>query len=163
MILSFCLQKQTTLDAFFKVKPHVSIDTGNISKRVIQAINIMKNKVDVDVTQLPTKSPRKTPSKKFKATPMKSSSSASPSPKKKPTTRASKNLLKTLSPHKSSAFGQEVIPQREKDRLEAAKRKLEAVKILQQSRRGKKAIKKRKTLKPKQDSSYLSESSSSEG
>lgn len=154
------LQKQTTLDAFFNVKPHMSIDSGNISKRVIQAISIMKNKVDVNVMQLPTKSPRKSRTKTNKSSSTKSS--ANSSLKKKQTTEASMALLKSFSPLKSGSSSQEVIPQREKDRLEAAKRKLDAVKILQKNRRGKGTMKKRKTPKPRKDSSYLSESSSNE-
>ena len=135
----------------------MSVDTGNVSERVIRAINIMKNKVEVDVTALPSKSPRKktkpktgTGSQNTKSTPKK----ASPQ---------SKNLLKAFSPSKpSTSFAQEKIPQREKSRIEAAKRKMEAVEVLRKTRKNNNTKKKRGVLRPKADSSYLSESSSEE-
>lgn len=151
------LQKQTTLDAFFKAKPYTAIDTCKVSERVIRAINIMKNNVDVDVSALPAKSPRK-----------KNNSKASPGKKSTPKKRErqpSKSLLKAFTPTKpgSSMGAPEKIPQRERSRLEAAKRKTEAAELLRKTRKYQAKKKKRGVLQPKADSSYLSESSSGEG
>lgn len=129
-----------------------------MSKRVVEAINIMKNKVDVDVSQLPAKSPRK---KRNANTFRAAKKPARPSSTGGAGTSASPRKSIFSSPTKTTVVpGQEFIPQREKDRLEAAKRKLEAIKILRSKRKTAGTPKKRKVLQPKKDSSYLSESSS---
>jgi hypothetical protein len=114
----------------------------------------MKNKIDVDVSALPTKSPRK------KNTKMADGSLNEKTSPKEAKNRKSKNLLKAFSPSKpSTSTAHERIPQREKSRMEAAKRKMEAAEVLRRNRKNQ-TKKKRGVLPPKQDSSYLSESSS---
>lgn len=157
MQLYISFQRQTTLDAFFKAKPYQSIDTGHVSERVIRAINIMKNKVEVDVAALPTKSPWK----KTKPKTGTGSQNTKSTPKKR--SQPSKNLLKAFSPTKpSTSLAQDKIPQREKSRIEAAKRKMEAAEILRKNRKNNNSKRKRGALQPKADSSYLSESSTDE-
>lgn len=160
-VLAYPSQKQTTLDAYFQARPYYSVDATNMSKRVVEAINIMRNKVDVDVSQLPTKSPRKPRGATSSRGAKKSARGSSSSTRGGASTSTSPRKPFFASPAKTTVVpGQEFIPQREKDRLEAAKRKLEAVKIFRAKRKTAATQKKRKVLQPKKDSSYLSESSS---
>lgn len=138
-----------------------------MSKRVAEAIGILRNKVDVDVSQLPTKSPRKSrKSGAAKASsprqPQRGAAASGPAPARRSIFSPSSSGGGAAVASSGSGSGREVIPQREKDRLEAAKRKLEAVRILRAKGggRGRGAPKKRKVLPAKRDSSYLSESSS---
>lgn len=147
---------------YFKGKPFAPIDFGTVSKRVIQAINVMKNKSEEEplptpsTSKSPKKSPlklNKTPTKRTrrttKSTPLKKTASALPV----------KITTQTSTINKDAPYFGEVIPQKEKDKMEAAKRKVEAIKIFQAKNKNKRNTKKRKVVQPKPDSSYLSESS----
>lgn len=173
-----------------------TIEYGTVSKRVLNAINIMKNKSSENMLPMPStsNSPRKNRAKSTEKSPVKSPAEsigkspvkcAGKSPAKSPyqaskkrgnsspATTAKKSRkspkssaisnMKALSPNKVSPFFGSFIPQKEKDKIEAAKRKLEAIQIFKMGKNNKSKLKKRSVLPPKKDSSYLSESSESEG
>ncbi|XP_065200982.1 DNA excision repair protein ERCC-5 [Planococcus citri] len=162
--------KQSTLDMYFKQRPTSSIEFSSVSKRVIQAINVMKSKNDEQPLQAPStsKSPRKIPPKtppkrtrrNVKKTPLKRTPVALPVQRSSPNS-AARNMNSASRNIAAPYFG-ETIPQKEKDKMEAAKRKMDAIKIFQAQNKSNrsKGSKKKKVLPPKPDSSYLSESSS---
>lgn len=129
----------------------------------MQAVNIMKNKVQVDTFQLPQKSPRKKASP-FKARKAKCEKKSISAVKGKIDLSAENAAVSSSSSSPStsrySSKG-EIIPQREHAKREAAKRKMNAVELMKSSRSRRPAnkSKKKKPLPPKVDSSYLSESS----
>lgn len=168
---------------YFKGKPFTQIAFGTVSKRVIQAINVMKSKSEEEPLAIPStsKSPKKSPAKSNQTpqkSPAKSVEDMKSSPlktpeklqkntpkktrrtKKPPIVKKVPNALPVL--RSSAPYFGEVIPQKEKDKMDAAKRKLEAVKIFQAKNKSRRNTKKRKVLPPKPDCSYLSESSAEE-
>ncbi|XP_075211517.1 rad2 superfamily protein mus201 isoform X2 [Lycorma delicatula] len=146
---------QTTIDTFFQVKPTIPVYKDKVSHRVQKAIQRLggERSDQSDLLEVPagtSSSQRKTQGKKNIRSQIQQGLKRG---------RGARLIIEPSPPPKPLT-AEELIPQREQDRLEALKRKMAAIEVLKTKKS--KNVKKRPPRAPIKQEANLSESSSDE-
>lgn len=150
-------QTQSRIDSFFHVKPAIPVYKDRVSSRVQKAIHRLGGEHSSTLTQFESavnsSEPRRRPRR---------SRGGSQSTRGQGRGRSSIIPSESLSPPDSPTLtpNEELIPQRERDRLEALKRKMHAIEVMKTKKS--KNVKKRPPKAPIKKEANLSESSSDE-